>query len=123
VPIHGWRRNEPQRVQRGPLRHGYINFNKRRKSVAVITCNAFVSYIGAARGRSGLPLNDSDCFRIFGSSISNNNSIDSWRRGAVALWLDPDGIAVESANESRGDRPWVPHPRRKPPVPEITPRS
>jgi competence protein ComEC len=49
--------------------------------------------------------------------------IDSWRRGAVALWLDPDGIAVESANESRGDRPWVPHPRRKPPVPEITPRS
>jgi hypothetical protein len=49
--------------------------------------------------------------------------IDNWRRGAVALWLDQDGIAVESANESRGDRPWVPHPRRKPPVPEITPRS
>ncbi len=37
--------------------------------------------------------------------------IDSWRRGAVALWLDRDGITVESANESRGDRPWVPHPR------------
>ena len=37
--------------------------------------------------------------------------IDSWRRGAVALWLDSDGITVESANESRGDRPWVPHPR------------
>ena len=36
--------------------------------------------------------------------------IDSWRHGAVALWLDPDGITVESANESRGDRPWVPHP-------------
>jgi competence protein ComEC len=36
--------------------------------------------------------------------------IDSWRRGAVALWLDPAGVAVESANESRGDRPWVPHP-------------
>jgi competence protein ComEC len=39
--------------------------------------------------------------------------IDSWRRGAVALWLDRDGISVESANESRGDRPWVPHPRPK----------
>jgi competence protein ComEC len=37
--------------------------------------------------------------------------IDSWRRGAVALWLDPTGVAVESANQSRGDRPWVPHPR------------
>jgi hypothetical protein len=39
--------------------------------------------------------------------------IDSWRRGAVALWLDSGGITVESANESRGDRPWVPHPRPK----------
>jgi competence protein ComEC len=39
--------------------------------------------------------------------------IDSWRRGAVALWLDVDGITVESTNESRGDRPWVPHPRSK----------
>ena len=48
--------------------------------------------------------------------------IDSWRRGAVALWLDNGGITVESANESRGDRPWVPHPRPKreqaPPVPK-----
>jgi competence protein ComEC len=35
---------------------------------------------------------------------------DSWRRGAVALWLDPGGIAVSGANDSRGDRPWVPHP-------------
>ncbi len=39
--------------------------------------------------------------------------INSWRRGAVALWLDRDGITIESANESRGDRPWVPHPRPK----------
>jgi competence protein ComEC len=39
--------------------------------------------------------------------------IDSWRRGAVALWLDADGITVESTNETRGDRPWVPHPRSK----------
>ena len=45
--------------------------------------------------------------------------IDSWRRGAVALWLDADGITVESANEDRGDRPWVPHPRpaRERPMP------
>jgi competence protein ComEC len=37
--------------------------------------------------------------------------IDVWRHGAVALWLDRDGVTVESANESRGERPWVPHPR------------
>jgi competence protein ComEC len=36
--------------------------------------------------------------------------IDNWRRGAVALWLDPRAIAVTGANDSRGDRPWVPHP-------------
>jgi competence protein ComEC len=36
--------------------------------------------------------------------------IDSWRRGAVALWLDPGGITIESANGSRGERPWVPQP-------------
>jgi competence protein ComEC len=54
------------------------------------------------------------------------DSIDSWRRGAVALWLDQDGVAIESANESRGDRPWVPHPhpKRPPPAPaEIAPHS
>jgi competence protein ComEC len=37
--------------------------------------------------------------------------IDAWRRGAVALWLRRTGVVVESANDSRGDRPWVPHPR------------
>jgi competence protein ComEC len=36
--------------------------------------------------------------------------IDTWRRGAVALWLDRGGITVSGANDSRGDRPWVPHP-------------
>ncbi|HWD58275.1 MAG TPA: ComEC/Rec2 family competence protein [Stellaceae bacterium] len=36
--------------------------------------------------------------------------IDNWRRGAVALWLNPGGITVSGANDSRGDRPWVPHP-------------
>jgi competence protein ComEC len=43
--------------------------------------------------------------------------IDVWRRGAVALWLDEHGVSVESANESRGDRPWVPHPRPARPSP------
>jgi competence protein ComEC len=36
--------------------------------------------------------------------------IDNWRRGAVALWLDPGRIRVLGANDSRGDRPWVPRP-------------
>ncbi len=36
--------------------------------------------------------------------------IDSWRQGAIALWLAPDDITVERANAGRGDRPWVPHP-------------
>ena len=36
--------------------------------------------------------------------------IDNWREGSIALWIDESGIAVESANRSRGDRPWVPHP-------------
>jgi competence protein ComEC len=36
--------------------------------------------------------------------------IDNWRYGAVALWLEPGGLVMESANASRGDRPWVPHP-------------
>jgi len=48
--------------------------------------------------------------------------IDSWRRGAFALWLDANGVTVESANEARGDRPWVPHPRparERPTPPEV----
>ena len=45
------------------------------------------------------------------STIPVVDRINSWRRGAVALWLDAGGVKVESANESRGDRPWVPHPR------------
>ncbi len=36
--------------------------------------------------------------------------IDTWRHGAIALWLDEIGITIETANQSRGDRPWVPHP-------------
>jgi competence protein ComEC len=39
--------------------------------------------------------------------------IDTWRQGAVALWLSSGGISTEGANDSRGDRPWVPHPLTK----------
>ncbi|HZU88424.1 MAG TPA: hypothetical protein VE993_04125, partial [Stellaceae bacterium] len=43
--------------------------------------------------------------------------IDVWRRGAVALWLGPGGVTLESADEIRGARPWVPRssPRRRRP--------
>jgi len=41
---------------------------------------------------------------------STHRLLPAWRGGAV---LDPVGVAVESANQSRGDRPWVPQPRRK----------
>jgi hypothetical protein len=48
------------------------------------------------------------------SMIPVIDRIDSWRRGAVALWLGADGITVESTNEIRGDRPWVPHLHPRP---------
>jgi competence protein ComEC len=44
------------------------------------------------------------------SLIPTVDRIDNWRHGAFALWLNPDGIAIESAHLSRGDRPWVPRP-------------
>jgi competence protein ComEC len=33
---------------------------------------------------------------------------DMWRDGALAVWLEPDGVRVVSDRERRGDRPWVP---------------
>ncbi|HLY45459.1 MAG TPA: ComEC/Rec2 family competence protein [Stellaceae bacterium] len=42
--------------------------------------------------------------------IPVEDRIDSWRQGAIALWLEPGRVTVEAANASRGDRPWVPHP-------------
>lgn len=38
-----------------------------------------------------------------------------WRAGAHALYLDEDGIRLETSREEQGDRPWVivPEPRRK----------
>jgi len=44
------------------------------------------------------------------SQIPVADRIDSWRQGSIALWIGADGVAVESANASRGGRPWVPHP-------------
>ncbi len=32
---------------------------------------------------------------------------DLWRDGAHALWLDEDGVKVQSVFQSRGVRPWV----------------
>jgi len=85
-------------------------YTARGRTVAIITgeaalplkcggVDAIVSQVPAGfRCRSMMPVID---------------RIDSWRRGAVALWLDADGITVESTNETRGDRPWVPHPLSK----------
>src|SRR5260370_14941045 len=82
-------------------------YTARGRTVAIITgeaasplkcggLDAIVSQVPAGfRCRSVMPVVD---------------RIDSWRRGAVALWLDAQGITVESTNENRGDRPWVPHP-------------
>ena len=39
--------------------------------------------------------------------------IDNYRAGSTALWLSAEGVAVETANGVRGDRPWVPQPRKK----------
>jgi len=44
------------------------------------------------------------------SQIPVVDRIDSWRQGAIALWLEPGGVSIQSTNASRGDRPWVPHP-------------
>ncbi len=31
-----------------------------------------------------------------------------WRDGPQAVWLQPDAAVIESARDTRGDRPWVP---------------
>ncbi len=38
---------------------------------------------------------------------------DLWRNGSHALWLTEDGVRVESAAASRGERPWNPRRRRQ----------
>lgn len=39
---------------------------------------------------------------------------DLWRYGGHALWLDKDGVRVESVNAQRGNRPWVVMPEERP---------
>jgi len=90
-------------------------YTARGRNVAIVTgaaalpiacggVDAVVSQVPAGfRCRSILPVVD---------------RIDSWRLGAVAIWLDDDGVTIESANGSRGDRPWVPHPHPRHRLPQ-----
>jgi len=40
---------------------------------------------------------------------------DLWRKGTHALWFGEDGsVRIESVNDSRGKRPWVLRPKRRP---------
>jgi len=41
--------------------------------------------------------------------------IDTWKRGGHAVWLDADGIVIETVSDWRGVRPWspVPQPRER----------
>ncbi len=41
------------------------------------------------------------------------DSIDLWRKGAHAVWLDPGGIRIETVAGWRGVRPWAPGPERR----------
>jgi competence protein ComEC len=36
--------------------------------------------------------------------------IDTWKKGAHAIWLDADAIRVATVNDWRGARPWAPPP-------------
>ncbi len=60
-----------------------------------------------ARARAGL-----DCRAL----VPVVDRIDAWRQGAIALWLDPGGITITSANATRGARPWVPRPHQRRPA-------
>jgi len=83
------------------------------------TYSAYGRRIALVTNDSGLPV---PCYTVdaivaqvaagFGckSQIPVADRIDSWRQGSIALWIGADGVAVESANASRGGRPWVPHP-------------
>ncbi len=35
---------------------------------------------------------------------------DLWRKGTHALWIEPEGVRMETVNGFRGDRPWVVRP-------------
>jgi competence protein ComEC len=46
--------------------------------------------------------------------------VDLWRNGTHAVWLEPEGVRIESVDALRGERPWV--PRRARPAPDAPPR-
>ncbi len=48
------------------------------------------------------------------SAVRVIDRFDLWRAGAHAVWLDDDGIRVESVNGTRGRRPWVIAPAPRP---------
>lgn len=48
------------------------------------------------------------------SAVRVIDRFDLWRAGAHAVWLDDDGIRVESVNGTRGRRPWVIAPIPRP---------
>lgn len=48
---------------------------------------------------------------------------DLWRQGGHALWLDENGIRIETVNGSRGDRPWVIKPGRDKPQSKTVSRT
>ncbi|MBM3564908.1 MAG: ComEC family competence protein [Alphaproteobacteria bacterium] len=43
---------------------------------------------------------------------------DLRRMGAHAVWIGARGIEIKTANEARGERPWVPKPKARPGRPE-----
>ena len=86
---------------------GRCTYTARGRRVAIVTAaaglpvpcrtvDAIVAQVPAGFGcRNAIPVAD---------------RIDTWRQGSLALWLDASGVTLESANRSRGERPWVPHP-------------
>jgi len=74
--------------------------------------------VAIVTGTAALPL-DCDAFDAIVAQVPAGaacrsrvpvvDRIDSARRGAIALWLDGNRVAVESVDENRGNRPWVPH--------------
>ncbi|HEX5453159.1 MAG TPA: hypothetical protein VFX06_05150, partial [Stellaceae bacterium] len=75
--------------------------------------------VALVTGRAGLPVLcwtvDAIVARVPAGSACRRripvaDRIDNWRYGAIALWIDDDGLTLVSADRSRGDRPWVPHP-------------
>ena len=98
-----------ERVQRrARLRRNLCRYTARGRQVAIVTGEARTAAQmwwdrrdrQPSAGRLPLPLDDAG---------RRPHQLLAARRGrAVAR---PGGITVESANESRGDRPWVPHPR------------